>query len=298
MGGRINPRPRRDGALGGSREPEGLEREIVMSIRLRTFVVVSSVSLVALATVACGKPKSDGKAGSTNVTSAAAPKGGRCLLEKAGTCSEYKDNALGLAESACKDLMKGVYSKESCPTADLMGVCERKGDKKFFYFGGSTPWVSDAQESCEKDGLEPGKFTAQPGAEQIAKDKALPAPTRIQGSCINSAGTCEDLFGEAFEIQKSMCEQLDGKFSASPCTTDKLVASCVKNGKVERLYEKDLKSQKLSDLQSSCEKYAIPFGHFYPNPNAAAAAAPKPVLAGKAKGASTGGGGSVKAKQK
>ncbi|MDF2697647.1 MAG: hypothetical protein K0S65_6030, partial [Labilithrix sp.] len=180
----------------------------------------------------------------------------------------------------------GAYAKESCPTADLMGVCERKGgDKKFYYFGGSTPWVSDAQESCEKDGLEPGKFTAQPGAEQAAKDKALPTAARIQGSCINSAGSCEDLFGEAFDMQKSMCEQFDGKFSTSPCTSDKLVASCVKSGKVERLYEKDLKLQKLSELQSSCEKYAIPFGHFYPNPNAApsAAAAAKPTV--KASGA-------------
>lgn len=272
-----------------------------MSTRLRTFAVVSSLSLVALASTGCRKSKGeDGKSGAATVTSAAVPKGGRCLLESAGTCTEYKDNALGLAESACKDLMKGSYAKESCPTAELMGVCERKGDKKFYYYGGSTPWVSDAQESCEKDGLEPGKFTAQPGAEQIAKDKTLPAASRIQGSCVTSSGTCEDLYGEMFEMQKSMCEQFDGKFSSSPCTTEKLVASCVKNGKVERLYEKDLKLQKLSELQNSCEKYAIPFGHFYPNPDAAAAPA-KPALAGaKAKGASTagGGGGSVKAKQK
>jgi hypothetical protein len=242
-------------------------------------VVVSSVSLLAIASVACGKPSSS-KPGAATLTSANAPKGGRCLLEKAGTCSEYKDNTLGLAESACKDLMKGAYSKESCPTADLMGVCERKGDKKFYYYGGSTPWVSDAQESCEKDGLEPGKFTAQPNAEQTAKDKALPTAAKIQGSCINSSGTCEDLYGEMFDMQKSMCEQFDGKFSTAPCTSDKLVASCVKNGKVERLY-------------------AIPFGHFYPNPNAAATTA-KPALAGGAKGAkpTSGGGGSAKAKQK
>lgn len=267
-----------------------------MSTRLSTFVVVSSLSVIALASTGCRKPKgAEGKPGSATVTSATAPKGGSCLLENAGTCTEYQDNALGLAETSCKDLMKGSYSKESCPTAELMGVCERKGDKKFFYYGGSTPWVSDAQEACEKDGLEPGKFTAQPNAEQIAKDKALPTASRIQGSCVSSSGSCEDLYGEMFDMQKSMCEQFDGKFSSSPCTTEKLVASCVKRGKVERLYEKDLKFQKLSDLQNSCEKYAIPFGHFYPNPDSAAATA-KPTLAGaKAKGTS---GGSAKAKQK
>ena len=268
-----------------------------MSTRLRTFAIVSSLSLVALASTGCRKPKDgDGKSGSATVTSAGAPKGGRCLLESAGSCTEYKDNALGLAEASCKDLMKGAYSKESCPTADLMGVCERKGDKKFFYFGGSTPWVSDAQEACEKDGLEPGKFTAQPNAEQTAKDKALPTASRIQGSCVSSAGTCEDLYGEMFEMQKSMCEQFDGKFSTTPCSTEGLVASCVKNGKVERLYEKDLKFQKLSELQNSCEKYAIPFGHFYPNPDAAAATTKAASAGVKGKGGS--GGGSAKAKAK
>jgi len=245
----------------------------------RNLFVLSAVSLVALATIACGKPgaKTDGKAGTTTLTSANAPKGGSCNLPKAGSCTEYADNALGLTESMCKDLIKGSYEKASCPTANLMGVCERKGDKKFYYFGGSMPWVSDAQNNCEKDGLEPGKFTAQPGAEQTAKDKAIPTGDRIQGSCTNSGGTCEDLFGDMFDMQKSMCEQFDGKFSTSACTAEKLVGSCVKNGKVERLYEKDLKFQKLADLQNSCEKYAIPFGHFYPNPDykpAAAAAAP------------------------
>lgn len=252
-------------------------------ITLRNFVVVTSVSLIALATTACGKSKpGDAKAGAgqASLTSAAAPKGGRCLLENAGTCTEYKDNALGLAESACKDLMKGSYAKESCPTAELMGVCERKGDKKYYYFGGSTPWVSDAKESCEKDGLEPGAWTAQPNAEQTAKDKALPAASKIQGSCTKS-DICEDLYGEMFDMQKSMCEQFDGKFATTPCSTEKLVASCVKSGKVERHYEKDLKDQKMSDLQETCEKYAIPFGHFYTNPDYKPAAAAKPTLAGK-----------------
>lgn len=240
------------------------------------FFVVSAVSLMALASVACKPGNKTDKAGSTTLTSAAAaaPKGGSCMQENAGTCEEYKDNALGLAESACKDLLKGKYSKEACPQANLMAVCERKNDKKYFYYGGSQPWLSDAKEACEKDGLEPGKLTAQPNAEQTAKEKALPDAARIQGSCVKQGGTCEDLYGEMFDLQKSTCEQFDGKFSTSPCTTDKLVASCVKNGKVERLYEKDLKLSKMSELQENCEKYAIPFGHFYPSPNAPKPAAP------------------------
>jgi hypothetical protein len=217
-------------------------------------------------------------------------------MENAGTCTEYEGNALGLTETMCKDVMKGSYAKESCPTAELMGVCERKNDKKFYYFGGSTPWVSDAKESCEKDGLEPGKFAAQPNAEQAAKEKAIPTAAKIQGSCIDSSGTCEDLFGEMFDMQKSMCEQFDGKFETTPCTSDKLVASCVKNGKVERLYEKDMKFQKLADLEKSCEKYAIPFGHFYANPNAAAANA-KPTVAGKAAAKPKATNGAAKAKK-
>jgi hypothetical protein len=261
-----------------------------MSLSLPRVLVVSTVAFAALATVACGKPKPN-KVGATTLTSANAPKGGSCMQDKAGVCEEYKDNTLGLAESACKDLMKGAYSKESCPQANLMAVCERKNDKKFYYYGGSHPWLSDAKESCEKDGLEPGKLTAQPGAEQTAKDKALPTATTIQGSCTKQGGGCEDLYGEMFDMQKSMCEQFDGKFATTACPSEKLVASCVKNGKVERLYEKDLKFSKMSELQENCEKYAIPFGHFYPSPNA-----PKPAAA-PAKG-KAGGGGAAKAKQK
>ncbi len=251
---------------------------------LRNIVVVTSVSLIALATSACGKGKAEGgKAGSTSLTSAEAPKGGRCLLEKAGTCTEYKGNALGLAEGACTDLLKGAYAKEACPAAELMGKCERKGDTVFYYFGGEYPWVSDAEKSCAKDGLEPGKFTASAGAEQLAKEKALPATSKILGSCAHtSLGTCEDYTGADFDMLKGLCD----KFTATPCSTDKLVASCVKHGRVERLYESELKYQKMADLQKSCEGDAFPFGHFYPNPSytpAKAAAAPAKAKAGASK---------------
>jgi hypothetical protein len=233
----------------------------------RSGLVVTSALVLGLALTACGRGgKADpSKAGTANLTSASSPNGGSCNQDKAGTCSELADDVLGLAESACKDLVKGSYAKAPCPRANLMGVCERKNEKKYYYFGGALPWVSDAKESCEKDGLEPGKFTAQPNAEQTAKDQALPPATRIAASCMSGAGTCEDLYGESPDLQKTLCEQFDGKFSTSACPSDKLVASCVKNGKVERLYEASLHGKKLADLQTTCEKYALPFGHFYPN---------------------------------
>jgi hypothetical protein len=72
----------------------------------------------------------------------------------------------------------------------------------------------------------------------------------------------------------------------------------VKNGKVERHYTAELKNSKISEIQENCEKFAIPFGHYYPGPNANAGAAPaKAGAGGGAKPASAPAGGGAKAKK-
>src|SRR5687768_12781866 len=120
---------------------------------IRKTCIVFSFAIVGLTIAACGKPHKDGAGavGTTTVTSAAVPKGGSCNVDKQGICEEYADSALGLVEGACKSLLKGSYAKASCSTQNLMGICETKDEKKFYYFGNAVaPWVSDAKEDCEK----------------------------------------------------------------------------------------------------------------------------------------------------
>jgi hypothetical protein len=271
----------------------------------RLSTVAFSISIVAL--VACGKPANkDGAAGSATVTSAAAaPKGGSCMEEKSGICTEYADNPLGFAESACKDMFKGTYSKNACPTQNLIGTCQKKddknpngGDKEFYYFGnGKGAWVSDAQDDCEKNPLSPGKFTAQAGVDQQAKDNALPAANHISASCVKKDGTCEDITGRLGELEKSFCE--DGGAGTykdgQACPTENLVGSCLKQGKVARYYTANLKTSNVKSLTKDCEDFSlIGKNHWYPGPAAPAAAAPAAKAAGKA----VKGGGGSKAKQK
>lgn len=286
-----------------------------MIIARRTVQNALVFSSLALVVMACGKSGDKAGAGgaassSATVTSGPVPKGGSCNLEKDGMCHEYADSALGMVEGLCTGMMKGTYAKASCSTANLMGVCEEKDEKKYYYYGNAdAPWVADAKEHCEKNAGAPGKWTAQPGAEEIAKTKALPAADKIGGSCTKESGSCDDVWGQMMDLQKGSCEAVDGKWATTPCQVDKLVASCVKNGKVTRYTDKDLKTQggKLSDLQELCEKVSFPFGHFYPGPNApaaggAAAAGGAKAAAGggaaKAAAPTNGGGGAAKAKKK
>jgi len=229
-----------------------------------------SFALVGLTVAACGKPsKEGGGASSTTTTSGPVPKGGSCNVEKQGICEEYADSALGLAEGACKSLLKGSYAKAACSQTNLMGVCETKDEKKFYYFGNSVaPWVSDAKEDCEKNAITPGKFTAQPNAEETAKTKTMPDASKISASCMEESGQCEDIIVDALDMEKSSCESGGGKYATSACPTAGLVASCVKRGKVVRYYEKALKTQKMSELQTFCDSGGILFGHFYADPNA------------------------------
>jgi hypothetical protein len=247
-------------------------------------VIFVSFAIVGLTVAACGKPSKDGQAGSTSVTSAPIPKGGSCNVEKQGICEEYADSALGLAEGACKSLMKGSYAKAACSTQNLMGVCETKDEKKFYYFGNSlAPWVSDAKDDCEKNAITPGKFTAQPNAEEQSKTKAMPSSDKISAHCTEESGQCEDIIVDMLDMEKSSCESGGGKYATGACPTAGLVGSCVKRGKVVRYYTPALKSQKMTDLQTFCDSNGILFGHFYADPNAPAAPTGKPAAKPAAK---------------
>lgn len=274
-----------------------------MSTVSRTFTIAAVVS-VGLLAAACGKPSgkgAPGEAGSATVTSGLAPKGGSCLEEKAGLCHEYTENPLGMAEGLCKDLLKGTYSKNACPTADLVGTCKKKdGDKTLYYFANShAAWVEDAKKDCEKNPLAEGAtFTAAPGAEEAAKTKAIPTPNKISGSCANPDGTvCEDHFGEHMDLDKEACSAMKLTWSTTPCATEELYGSCLERGKVTRYYKKMTKLTKASAMQNYCESNSSEFlgaAHWYPAPGvdlsdakpaAKAASAPAKAAGAKAKAA-------------
>jgi hypothetical protein len=247
---------------------------------IATLLFVSS-SLVALA--ACGKPGSStsGPAASATVTSAAAPKGGSCNEAKAGVCTEYSDNPLGLAEGACKQMFKGTYAKNACPSDNVIGYCQRKDEKQFYYFGnGVAPWVEDAKEDCEKNALTPGTFAATAGAEQTAKDKAIPPAASIAASCAYKNGTCDDITGRLAELDTSLCDDpsFGGRWAeATPCAADNLVGSCVKRGKITRHYTAELKSGLDSEKGLTDDSQGgFTKGHWYPGAAAPAAKAASP----------------------
>ena len=265
---------------------------------LTTRLSVVSFTVVAIALAACGKPSGD-KPGQATTTSAKAPKGGSCMEENAGLCSEYNDNPLGMAEGACTGMFKGKYAKTACPTENLMGICEKKDEKEFYYFGNSQgAWVEDAKKDCEKS-ITPGKWIAQPNVEQAAKDKAIPAASHIAGSCTKKNGQCDDHHGRSLgDLAKSMCESGgDGTWATTPCPTAEVVGSCVKHGKVSRYYPAALKSSKVKELKTDCED-AISEGHWYPGPAAPAneEAAPAAAKVGAKQGAAAKGAGTPPAK--
>ncbi len=260
---------------------------------MKTIGSLLFVSSCLLAVVACGKPGSSGAgpAGSASVTNAVVPKGGSCNEAKAGVCTEYADNPLGLAEGACKEMFKGTYAKNACPTDNVIGFCQRKDEKEFYYFGnGVGAWVDDAKEDCEKNSLTPGKFTATAGVDQAAKDKAIPAAANIAASCLHKDGTCDDITGRLADLEKSLCEDPSsgGKWTENtPCPADNLIGSCVKHGKVARHYTSELKNGLVSvkGLTDDCQD-GFTKGHWYPGPAAPAAkAAPTPKAAGGKGGA-------------
>ncbi|HEY8072643.1 MAG TPA: hypothetical protein VIF62_00995 [Labilithrix sp.] len=238
--------------------------------------------LSSFAVIACGKGD---KAGTASLTNAAVPKGGSCNEAKAGVCTEYSDNPLGLAEGACTSMFKGTYAKSACPQDNVLGFCLRKDDKQYYYFGnGVAAWVDDAKEDCEK-GLSPGKFTASPNADQTAKDKALSG--QITASCVHKDTSCDDSTGRLADLDKQLCE--DPNFGGTwhdgqPCASADLVGSCVKHGHISRHYLSETKSGLVSakGLQTDCED-SFTKGHWYPGPAAAQAAAPNKAAKGGTK---------------
>ncbi len=247
-----------------------------------------SFAAFSVALLACGKPgasSNSSPAASATLTSAAAPKGGSCNEAKAGICTEYSDNPLGIAESACKEMFAGTYAKAACPSENVLGYCTKdKGDKQYYYFGnGVAAWVDDAKKDCEQNPLTPGKFTVATTAniEQLAKDKALPTSDRIAGSCVHKDGSCDDVVGRMAELEKQFCEDAGGKFGTTACSADALVGSCVKHGKVSRFYSANLKTNTVKQLTTDCED-SLGQGHWYEGP-AAPKAAVKPAKPAKAK---------------
>ena len=207
------------------------------------LIFVGTLSLISLAAVGCSHKGSDGQGGAA----ANGPKGGSCMQDKAGLCTEYADNPAGMAESVCTSLIKGTYSKNACPRDNSLGSCLSKDDTTFYYFGNASgPWTEDATEDCKT--IHEGTFTAVAGASEIAKQKALPTPDRILASCQHTQGSCDDYYGDPIKlaISKSLCEG-DGTWAdGKACPADGLAATCLSGGTAHRYYPAYLKSTSTS----------------------------------------------------
>ncbi len=135
-----------------------------------SLLAVTSTLAVALSVAAIGCSKSGG--GGATAADPNAPKGGSCMQDKAGLCTEFSENPAGLAEGACTSLMKGTFSKASCSKDNTIGSCQAKSDVTYYYFGNASgPWTEDAADDCKT--IHEGTFTPTAGAADNAKAKAL-----------------------------------------------------------------------------------------------------------------------------
>jgi hypothetical protein len=247
-----------------------------------TLVVVTALALAAISATGCSK-KSGGA--SADGTAANAPKGGSCLEDKVGVCTEYAENPMGIAESACTSLVKGTYSKNACSHDNTLGSCASKGDTIYYYFGNSEgPWTEDATENCKT--IHDGTFTATAGAAETAKQKAMPTADRIQASCAHDDGSCEDEYGDPIKLgmSKSFCEGGGTWADGKACPSDNLVATCLSSGTARRYYATYLKKNSMSaaDLAGLCTGSGLGYSHFYPAPGVSIAP-PAKVATGKGK---------------
>jgi hypothetical protein len=255
-----------------------------------SFAVIAFVSLVPIAATGCSKSGGSASGGGGAAASAEAPKGGSCLEDKAGLCTEYSDNPGGVAESACTMLMKGTYTKNACPRDNTIGSCQSKGDTTYYYFGNASgPWTEDAEADCKS--THEGTFTATAGAADLAKQKALPTPDRILASCSHDPTTssCNDYYGDSvtLSLSKSLCTD-DGTWNdGKACPTDGLVATCLSGGAAHRYYAPYLKKTgtSMNDLATLCKDSSIGYAHFYPGVASAsgvgAPATPPKLASGK-----------------
>lgn len=241
-------------------------------------LLIVSLGVLAFAS-GCFKSKEGdaadgGKASTTNLSSAAAPKGGSCKQPSEGLCTEFAENPFGASEGLCTSLMSGTFSKDACPRENMLGTCETKAKNvTYYYFGNARgPLPADAKAACST--IEEGNFTLANGAEQVAKEKAMPSPDRIVASCLEKSGGCEDYFGSAatVSINKSMCDGTwqDGK----ACPTEGVVASCLSQGQVRRYTQKSLKASymTLADVERLCNSDGFAYQHLFKSPNAVAQA--------------------------
>jgi hypothetical protein len=243
-----------------------------------SLVVTATAFAVAVSLAAIGCSKGAGGASGAAAADPNAPKGGSCMQDKAGLCTEFSENPAGLAEGACTSLMKGTYSKAACSHDSTIGSCQSKGDTTYYYFGNASgPWTEDAQDDCKT--IHEGTFTATAGAAETAKAKAIPTPDKILASCTQDTGSCDDEYGDPIklDISKSFCAAPATWADAKACPTDNLVATCLSGGTAHRYYATYLKKNGISmaDLGNLCKSSGIGYSHFYPAPGAPTA----PVVA-------------------
>jgi hypothetical protein len=112
------------------------------------------------------------KAGSTKLTSAeisaADGSSGACnLVDKTGTCTEYKSSTLG-DRKVC-EVLGGAYAAGACPTgSELIATCEMSKSTKRYYHSNNVALSQDetsARTDCE---LSDGKLTLAPSEKPAA----------------------------------------------------------------------------------------------------------------------------------
>jgi hypothetical protein len=129
------------------------------------------------------------KAGSTRITSAelsvTGERSGACnLIDKTGTCTEYKAASTG--DSKVCEVLGGAYATGACPGgSELVATCEMSTSTKRYYHSNNVALSQDessARTDCE---LSEGKLTVngagskageKAAAEKTGADKPAPAP--------------------------------------------------------------------------------------------------------------------------
>jgi len=100
---------------------------------------------IVMLLAACGKKSDDGKVAS-------------CFSESIHSCVEYRGGNLALGTENLAKLCTAVvstskFSETPCPTANLLGSCQRDEGKDFFYQGYEGD--PEIEKSCTSRG---GKF--------------------------------------------------------------------------------------------------------------------------------------------
>jgi hypothetical protein len=213
--------------------------------------------VIALFTVAPAQGKARPKKEPRSEPAAATAKvAGSCdQIRAAQRCFDFpaiEDDKVFRA--TCAMVGAGVPRKEACPTAGVIGTCD-KGDslQRLYFVWGDAAWATEhAKQSCE---FQHGKFTA---AENPTR-AAFPGMSKVRMSCDTrkTTDTCTETMEVATEWMLSDNTDkecgTDVRTTTKPCPKEGVLGSCDKrDGSVQRYYKGEMAYTEAS-AKEDCE---------------------------------------------